>query len=142
MNMKKYIAAAALLAAAAACGNGNDLPLEGTQWKLSSMAGIPSEAIAVEQDAFTLRFDPSEAMVNGRTNCNRFFGPYTVSGCTLEFGDMGMTRMACPGMEYEQLFVEVLDDVDGYRIEGSKLVLSDDGEVVAVFEAVDLPEEQ
>ena len=137
--MKKYFAAAALLAAAVACGNRNDLPLEGTYWKLSSMAGIPSEAIAVSDAAFTLRFDASDAMVNGRTNCNGFFGGYAVKGGSLEFSDMGMTRMACPDMEYEQLFVEMLDAVDGYSIEGSKLVLSDDGEVVAVFQATDEP---
>ena len=35
--------------------------------------------------------------------------------------------------------MEMLDAVDGYSIEGSKLVLSDDGEVVAVFQATDEP---
>lgn len=140
--MKNYFAAAALLVAAVACDHPKNLPLEGTDWKLSSMAGIPSETIAAEADAFTLRFDAAETMVAGRTNCNRFFGSYEADGRTLDFGDLGMTRMACPGMEYEDLFVGMLDEVDGYRIEGRRLVLTDDGKVLAVFEAVDLPADE
>ncbi len=134
--MKKYLAAAALLAAAVACGDANDLPLEGTLWKLQSMEGIPSETIADEDDAFTLRFDPAETLVYGRTNCNRFFGSYSLDGRELELGDLGMTRMACPGMEYEDRFVGMLGEVDGYRIEGGTLVLTDDGRTLALFEAV------
>ncbi|MDE7122868.1 MAG: META domain-containing protein [Alistipes sp.] len=140
--MKRCFAAAALLVAAVACDRRADLPLEGTGWKLSSMAGIPAETIAAEEDAFTLWFDAAETLVAGRTNCNRFFGPYRLAGRDLEFGDLGMTRMACPGMEYEDLFVGMLDEVDGYRIEGDRLVLTDDGEVLAVFSAVELPADE
>lgn len=134
--MKTYAAAAALLVAMTACNGGNRESLEGTLWKLTSMPGIPAEAIASEVDAFTLQFDAAESMVAGRTNCNRFFGRYELKGRELEFENMGMTRMACPDMQYEDMFVRMLDDVDSYRIRRGELTLYDDEHVVAVFKAM------
>lgn len=139
--MKKIFAAAGLLAAmAACCGSHNDKPLEGTTWKLARMEGIPAEAISAEEDAFTLLFGAEENMVAGRSNCNRFFGSYELKGKKLDLGEMGMTRMACPDMEYEDAFVKMLDEADSFEIKGSELTLFDDGKSVAVFQAVELAE--
>lgn len=131
--MKNYLAAVVLLGGLAACGGRNDLPLEGTTWQLASMEEIPSEAIDPKTDAFTLVFDAEQQMVYGRTNCNRFFGSYRIEERELEFGDLGMTRMACPDMEYEDAFVRMLDEVDGYGIRGEELTLYDDGKPLATF---------
>lgn len=136
--MKKIFAAATLLVAMTACsGAKSDLPLDGTTWKLASMAGIPSTAIGAEADNFTLEFNAADTLVAGRTNCNRFFGKYELTGRKLEFENLGMTRMACPEMEYEDLFVKMLDEVDSYRIEGSELTFFDDDKTLAVFKAVE-----
>lgn len=140
--MKKMFAAFGLLCAMSACGSSNDLPLEGTYWKLESMPGIPAEEIASSEDAFTIEFDAAETLVAGRTNCNRFFGPYELKGRELEFENLGMTRMACPGMEYEDYFVKMLDEVDRYKIEGSQLQLLDDGRVLATFRAAAKPAQE
>lgn len=136
--MKKLIAAAALLAMTACGGSRNDLPLEGNTWKLTSMEGIPAEAIDAEEENFVLLFDGEELLVAGRTNCNRFFGSYVAEeDGGLVFGDLGMTRMACPDMEYEDLFAQMLDKVDGYSIRGEELSLLDEGgAVLARFRAV------
>lgn len=140
--MKKYLAAVVLLGGLAACGGRNDLPLEGTTWQLASMEGIPSEAIDRNTDAFTLVFDAEQQMVYGRTNCNRFFGSYRIEERELEFGDLGMTRMACPEMEYEDAFVRMLDEVEGYRIHGEELTLFDDERTLATFRpGAPLPQE-
>lgn len=140
--MKKMIFAAMLLGGfLASCDGGNVRPLEETTWKLVSMEGIPAEAIDSEEDAFTLFFDPAEARLAGRTNCNRFFGTYAVKGSELDLEAMGMTRMACPDMQYEELFVEMLDEVDAFKIKGEELSLLDDGKVIATFRAVAAPEE-
>ena len=136
--MKKYFAAAALLCALTACGGAqSDKPLEGTAWKLASMEGIPSSAIAAEADSFTLAFNAADTMVAGRTNCNRFFGKYELKGKELEFGNLGMTRMACPDMQYEDAFVKMLDEVDRFEIRGSEMTLFDDDKTLAVFKAVE-----
>lgn len=137
--MKKILAAVALLVAMTACGGAqNNKPLEGTVWKLSSMEGIPASAIEGEDDAFTLLFNGEEMLVSGRTNCNRFFGSYNAADGALAFGDMGMTRMACPDMQYEDAFVEMLDKVDGFSIEGEELTLFGDQQALASFKAVEL----
>ena len=131
--MKKIFAAAALLLAMTACGGSQKkaLPLEGTTWKLAKM-----EAIDAEADFFTLQFSAADTLVSGRTNCNRFFGKYELKGQKLEFENLGMTRMACPEMQYEDAFVKMLDEVDGYEIKGAELKLYDDKKLLAEFRAV------
>ena len=74
--------------------------------------------------------------MSGRTNCNRFFGKYELKGQKLEFENLGMTRMACPEMQYEDAFVKMLDEVDGYEIKGAELKLYDDKKLLAEFRAV------
>ena len=113
--MKKIFAAAALLLAMTACGGSQKkaLPLEGTTWKLAKMEAIPAKAVDAEADFFTLQFSAADTLVSGRTNCNRFFGKYELKGQKLEFENLGMTRMACPEMQYEDAFVKMLDEVDG-----------------------------
>ncbi len=136
--MKNIFAAAVLLGAMTACGGSQQkaLPLEGTQWKLAKMESIPAKAVTAEEDSFTLQFNAADTMVFGRTNCNRFFGKYLQKGRDLSFENMGMTRMACPDMQYEDAFVKMLDDVDSYEIKGSELKLYDDRKVIAEFRAV------
>ena len=137
--MKKYFAAAALLLAMTACGGSQKeaLPLEGTTWKLAKMEAIPAKAVDAEADFFTLQFSAADTLVSGRTNCNRFFGRYELKGKKLEFENMGMTRMACLDMQYEDAFVKMLDDVDRFEIKGSELTFFDDDKSLAVFKAVE-----
>lgn len=135
--MKKILAAAALLFAMTACGGSHEMPLDGTVWKLNSMNGIPAQAIDTEADAFTLQFNAADSLVAGRTNCNRFFGKYGHKGHKLDLGNMGMTRMACPEMQYEDLFVKMLDRVNRYAIRNGELTLYDDRKSLAVFRAAD-----
>lgn len=141
--MKKGIAAVALLVAMTACGGAQKVaPLEGTTWKLSAMEGIPATAIEAEADFFTLQLNAADTMAAGRTNCNRFFGRYALKDAQLTFDQMGMTRMACPDMAYEEAFVKMLSEVDRYAIEGSELKLYDDDRQLATFRAVEAAPEQ
>lgn len=127
-------AATLLLAMTACCGSSQkELPLEGTTWKLAGMATIPASVVEAEEDAFTLEFNAADTLVAGRTNCNRFFGKYELTGKNLKMSPLGMTRMACPEMEYEDSFVRMLDGVDGYEIKGSELKLLAGDQVVATF---------
>mgnify|MGYP003071906492 FL=1 len=137
--MKKIFAAAALLLAMTACGGSQKkaLPLEGTTWKLAKMEAIPAKAIDAEADFFTMQFSAADTLVSGRTNCNRFFGRYELKGQKLEFENLGMTRMACPDMQYEDAFVKMLDEVDRFEIKGAELTLFDDHKALAVFKAVE-----
>lgn len=136
--MKKIFAAAALLLAMTACGGSHETTrLEDTTWKLSSMNGIPQSAIGSEADAFTISFSKTDTLVSGRTNCNRFFGKYDVKGDKLGMKNMGITRMACPDMQYEDAFVQMLDRVNRYEIRNRELTLYNDKTSLAVFKADD-----
>ena len=59
-----------------------------------------------------------------------------LKGQKLEFENLGMTRMACPEMQYEDAFVKMLDEVDGYEIKGEELKFYDDKKLLAEFRAV------
>jgi uncharacterized membrane protein len=54
-----------------------------------------------------------DGQVSGRSGCNRFTGPYTLSGEGLSFGNLAVTRMACPApqMEAERRFLELMRSV-------------------------------
>lgn len=135
--MKKFFAAAALLLAMTACGGSHHKnELAGTTWKLTRMDSIPASAINAGADYFTLQFDAADTMVSGRTNCNRFFGKYELKDRKLDLKNLGMTRMACPDMQYEDAFVRMLDEVDRYEIKGSELTLYDDHKSLAVFRSL------
>ena len=137
MKMKKmFFAVAALLLAMTACDGGKTgATLEGTTWKLSKMEGIPAEAISAEADFFTL--------MSGRTNCNRIFGKYQLDGDKLDLGNLGMTRMACPDLQYEIRFAKALSEVERYEISKSTLKLyAGDGKLLAEFRPVVEPEKR
>jgi len=48
---------------------------------------------------FTLTFEAKEGRVFGKTDCNNFFGSYTVSGNNIEFSALGSTMMYCDGSQ-------------------------------------------
>ena len=63
--------------------------------------------------------------------------PAAAVGKELELKNLGMTRMACPDMQYEDAFVKMLDEVDRFEIKGAELTLFDDHKALAVFKAVE-----
>ncbi|WP_300722228.1 META domain-containing protein [uncultured Alistipes sp.] len=136
--MKKILlVAATLLVALTACDGGKKVAaLEDTAWKLSKMEGIPTEAITAEADSFTLMFDAADTLLSGRTNCNRIFGKYVHEGDKFDMGNLGMTRMACPDMQYEIRFTKMLSEVDRYEISGSTLKLYEGDKLLAEFRPV------
>ena len=76
-KMKQILGAAATMLMLAACGSPKtNLPLEGTQWKLTEMDGKADPAFAAGEDTFNFTLDPSRMMVYGVGACNRLFGPY------------------------------------------------------------------
>ena len=77
--------------------------------------------------------DKELSRVNGRGGCNRFFGNYEMESSRLKFSPMGATRMACPDLQTETEFFQMLDGVDGYSIKDNKLSFLSKNKVVAVF---------
>ena len=123
-KMKQILGAAAAMLMLAACGSPKtNLPLEGTQWKLTEMDGKADPAFAAGEDTFNFTLDPSRMMVYGVGACNR----------GLDIERLASTMMACPNMDLESRFAKLLEEADKYEIDGDVLTLFDDGKKALVF---------
>lgn len=65
-----------------------------------------------------------DGRVTGRGGCNNYFGSYTATGDEITIGDMGATRMMCPHLEFETLYLEVLGKARNVNIGATGLLLS------------------
>ena len=96
-------------------------PLIGTSWRAEDIGGRG----VIDNAQTTITFD-AEGRVAGSGGCNRYFGPVTIGGSAIRFGDIGATRMACvPAlMDQEQKFFDALAATRSYRFDdrGNKLV--------------------
>ena len=72
--------------------------------------------------------------VAGTASCNRYSGPYRLSGEGLSFGAMISTKMACaePRMGQETAFLQGLSMVTRFEIaaDGALRLLADDGQAI------------
>jgi putative lipoprotein len=108
-------------------------PLIGTSWLAEDIGGRG----VIDNAQTTITFD-AEGRVAGSGGCNRYFGPVTIEGSTISFGDLGATRMACvPAlMDQEQKFFDALAATRSYRFDdpGNKLVfLGEDSTILVRF---------
>jgi heat shock protein HslJ len=100
-------------------------PLVGTNWTLASLHTEDAVSSVISGTTITAVFD-DEGRVAGSAGCNRYFGPYTLEGDSLSIGELGTTRMYCPGpgiMEQEAGYLDTLSKAAGFMIEGSRMSL-------------------
>ncbi|HEY7365168.1 MAG TPA: META domain-containing protein [Methylomirabilota bacterium] len=125
------VAAVALLAAA--CRTTTDPSpspsLMGTSWRAEEIDG----RAVLERVESSLTFDSAQRIV-GQAACNRYFGALELGEGRIRLKPAGTTRMACPPtvMEQESRFLAALGAATGFRREGGKLLLLDDGGRVRV----------
>lgn len=100
--------------------SGSNDALAGTEWVVEEIAGRG----VIDDARATLVFGPDR--LSGNTSCNRYFADYQVDGPKLRIGNAGTTRRACAPavMDQERRLLDMFSRVEGYRIEGSMLVLS------------------
>ena len=68
--------------------------------------------------------------------CNRLTATYTTNAKReLKLEQAGMTRMMCPNQEAEDRFVEMLNKVTRYDMDGNMLMLFAGDELLSVFQA-------
>lgn len=134
-KMKQILGAAAAMLMLAACESPKtNLPLEGTQWKLTEMDGKADPAFAAEEDTFNFTLDPERMMIYGVGACNRLFGSYELEGKDeFDVERLASTMMACPNMDLESRFAKLLEEAETFRIDGDVLTLFDDGRKLLVF---------
>ncbi|MEO1003219.1 MAG: META domain-containing protein [Cyanobacteria bacterium J06638_7] len=111
------------------CPGAEALPLRGTSWRLRSLetAGGPAQPPAGRP--VELQCDKDSDRVSGSGGCNRLMGGFSLDDKTLRFSPLASTRMACAGpvMDFERRVFRALEQVRGWRIEGSELELLDAG---------------
>jgi heat shock protein HslJ len=132
-------AAAALVALFAGCGHPVDQAMAGTteadlvgsRWVAEDIGG---QAVT-DRVQSKLAFDAG-GMVSGAGGCNRYFGPVTIRGEAISFGNLASTMMACPPaqMEQERRFFDALSATRSYRHADARLVfLGEDGRELIRF---------
>ena len=121
----------------AAAGQGSDAKLEDTEWKLIEVGGMPAEKGGGPGANLTLH--AGDKRISGSSGCNRLVGSYALSGDSLHFKPMAMTRMACrePLMKQEQALADAFAATNGYKLVGNTLELRDGERVLARFRSGD-----
>lgn len=109
-------------------------PIQGTVWHLTQFNGEEVDA----PDKYEITFG-ADGRASGIGECNRFFGAYEVisDAGSIKMGPIGSTMMACPGMELEMQFFQILEKVHLYQFEGDNLYLFVDNKVAAVLAPTD-----
>ena len=99
------LSATILVAAAAAMAQGGGADLSGTAWLAEDIDGRG----VVDRARSTMDFTKA-GQVSGLAACNRYFGPVSLSGDAITFGNLAATRMMCPDtlMDQEQRFLQAL----------------------------------
>ncbi len=99
-------------------------PLAGTRWAIEELMGQPVVVGAEPSQIPTLQFSDDGATVSGNASCNSFHGPVEFKNSKgLKFGNLAATLKACPDMELEGQYFEVLEKADSFHYEGDRLEL-------------------
>jgi len=95
----------------------------GIEWRLASVAGTGAPTGANGQPA-TLLLEAVSGRASGYAGCNTFSGTYTLSGSSLTFGPLAMTRMACAnGDQLERTYTMALEQTTGFAMTSGGLEL-------------------
>ena len=112
-----------------------DSSLTNTYWKLTSIGGEPFRHEGEGREPHLMLV--GELRARGRTGCNSFTGGYETYADALRFDNMAVTQMACvTGMDVERQFLDALDRVDRYDINGESMVLYAGEDEVLGFAAI------
>ena len=98
--------------------------LTGTLWHPVELGGQRITQPTAPHAAYLQFTDDSETRVTGSTGCNRLMGDYVQEANKLHFTALATTRMACPDMTQEQVFIDALNNTTGWQIENDELVLN------------------
>jgi len=71
----------------------------------------------------TITFSGLSQKISGNGGCNDFFADYTLNNLSLNIGEIGSTRKACPNMDKENEFFNALSKVASYNKSDGVLTL-------------------
>jgi len=79
-----------------------------------------------------LELNSTTMRVSGSTGCNRTMGGFSVNGEEFTFTNMATTKMGCPGYD-ESIFLNALNRVNRFRLNGDQLSLLQDSTLLMTF---------
>jgi len=92
-----------------------------TRWKLVELWGQP---VTGDERRPFIQLHGKEGRVSGFGGCNSITGSYELKpGLRLRFTNIASTMMACPDMDTEQKFFEMLGKTDNFACDGKTLSL-------------------
>lgn len=110
-------------------------PLEDTYWVLTELDGKPIATINEAKKLHVL-LNPVTKTASGFAGCNQFTGEYTLEGKKLSLKNLASTRMFCQEtMTIETRFLQVLQEVDEFKVKEHELFLSKGDLQLAKFQA-------
>ena len=102
------------------------MPLVGTVWEWERDGAAASARGAIDERSrgrYTLELAPGGAL-RVQADCNRGSGRYEHDGDQLRLGPVATTKKGCPAGSLGTAFIRRLAGIDGYRFEGTTLVLT------------------
>lgn len=110
-------------------------PLENTYWVLTELDGKPI-ATSNESKKLHIQLNPVTKTASGFAGCNQFTGEYTLEGKKLSLKNVASTRMFCQEtMATETRFLQILQEVDEFKVKEHELFLSKGDQQLAKFQA-------
>jgi heat shock protein HslJ len=103
--------------------------ITGQEWRPAVIG-----ASAVPADSGMVVIFQVDGSINGNGGCNKFFGSLETTKGELTVGELGSTRMACPGdiMDREAAFMNALQETRRFEIgEGSLQLVGADNQLLA-----------
>lgn len=102
------------------CKQKTSVVLEGNNWLLNRVTGIPEPQQVPSNVPATVKFEAGKIQGNG--GCNNIGGAYILNGDKLTINNLFSTKMYCAGAsKWEGLMLERLEKSQSYRINGEEL---------------------
>jgi heat shock protein HslJ len=99
--------------------------LTGRYWRLVELRGKKIEKAGNSPKEAFLFINADSKSVYGNAGCNSVHGGIEIGEMNrIKFSKMAATMMACPDMEVEREFLQVLETADNYNLIGDTLVLN------------------
>lgn len=121
--------------------------LAGSEWDVVQYNNGRMAVVSILNGTEITTFFGANGELSGNAGCNQFIGGYTVSGNTIQIGQLGSTMRFCPEpegvMEQEQAFMAALQSAATFTIEGDMLQMRTADDALAVVMTrrveIDLP---
>ena len=136
MSKPKRFALASILAGAvglAALAFAMSRPDETISGYVGAGDFVLTEVLGEPMDTNVTIAFPEEGKIVGQAPCNRYFTTQEAPLPWFKIGPIGATKMACPNLDFEQQYFELLSKATLAEVQADQLLLSDDTQVLLSF---------